>query len=204
MIYFLDFEASSLADGSFPIEVAWVDRNGQGEHYLIRPAAAWLDAAGNPLAWGADSERIHGISFAALLVEGVAHDRVAKRVAHVLGSGDAQVYSDGSESDGYWMRRLLGAADIRFPVPVLDVQTLYASACRPLLTLLPPEGVDGRWRAEQRIGNLAREVVAAAEEAEHVRSRVQHRALPDAESLWRTWRAIRDQVARRIVTEIKQ
>jgi hypothetical protein len=204
MIYFLDFEASSLANDSFPIEIALVDENGQGEHYLIRPAPEWLDADGHPLAWGADSERIHSISFAALLADGVAHDRVAKRVAHVLGRGNAQVYSDGSESDGCWMRRLLGAADILLPVSVLDIQTLYGSACGPLLTLIPPEGTDNRWRAEQRIRNLAREVVAAAEEAEHICSRVQHRALPDAESLWRTWRAIRDEIARRILREMEQ
>jgi hypothetical protein len=201
VLYFLDFEASSLADDSFPIEVASIDQNGQGEHYLIRPAAEWLDAIGNPLAWGADSERIHGISFAALLAEGVAHDRVAKRVGHVLGRGNAQIYSDGPESDGYWLRRLLRATDSLLPVSVLDIQTLYGSACRPLLVMIPPEGIEGRWRAEQRIKNLAREIVAAAEEAEHVRSRVQHWALPDAQCLSKTWRAIRDAVAWHVARE---
>ena len=84
MKFFLDVEASSLADGSFPIEVAWVDETGQGEHYLIRPAPRWLDGAGFPLAWNVGSERLHGISFATLLVEGISHVRVAKRVAQVL------------------------------------------------------------------------------------------------------------------------
>ena len=53
MILFLDFEASSLLPGSFPIEVAWVDETGQGESYLIRPHEGWLDeVAGNP-GWSA-------------------------------------------------------------------------------------------------------------------------------------------------------
>lgn len=34
-----------------------------------------------------------------------------------------------------------------------------------------------------------------------MRPRVHHRALPDAESLWRTWRAIGDESAIRAATE---
>jgi hypothetical protein len=48
---------------------------------------------------------------------------------------------------------------------------------------------------------MAREIVAIAEEAEHLRPRVQHRALPDAESRWRIWRTIKDKVARRLAEE---
>jgi hypothetical protein len=43
MIYFLDIEASSLDHDGFPIEVAWIDENGKGEAYFIRPADHWLD-----------------------------------------------------------------------------------------------------------------------------------------------------------------
>jgi hypothetical protein len=38
MIVFLDFEASSLARHSYPIEVAWVFEDGASEAHLIRPA----------------------------------------------------------------------------------------------------------------------------------------------------------------------
>ena len=69
MIYFVDFEASSLRSGSFPIEVAWVNEDGQGESYLIRPAEGW-----NP-EWSPQSERTHGIALAALLEHGVPHAR---------------------------------------------------------------------------------------------------------------------------------
>jgi hypothetical protein len=58
-----------------------------------------------------------------------------------------------------------------------------------------------RARAEERVRSMAREIVAIAEEAEHLRPRVQHRALPDAESRWRIWRTIKDKVARRLAEE---
>jgi len=48
---------------------------------------------------------------------------------------------------------------------------------------------------------MAREIVASAEEAELLRPRAHHRALPDAESLWRTWRAIKDEIARRLAEQ---
>ena len=43
MIVFLDFEASSLSDDSYPIEVGWVFEDGRTEAHLIRPAPAWTD-----------------------------------------------------------------------------------------------------------------------------------------------------------------
>ena len=50
MIHFLDFEASSLMKGSFPIEVAWVDQDAQAESYLIKPAPfCILDEVDAPL-----------------------------------------------------------------------------------------------------------------------------------------------------------
>lgn len=201
MIYFLDFEASSLEQNSFPIELAWVDQTGQGESYLIRPAPEWLDASSNPLDWSVDSERLHRIAFANLADKGVTHERVAKRALDVLARPNVRVFSDGIEYDNHWMRSLLGAAGLRSSVLIQDIRTLYGLACRPLMDLIPPENTEGRWRATQRLGNLAQEIVAAAEEQEHLRPRVHHRAVPDAESLWRTWRAIQDQIARRVAEE---
>lgn len=48
MIVFVDFEASSLAKASFPVEVAWVFENGAARTSLIRPASGWDD-------WSADA-----------------------------------------------------------------------------------------------------------------------------------------------------
>lgn len=43
MKVFLDFEASSLSDQSYPVEVAWVFQDGRTESHLINPAPEWVD-----------------------------------------------------------------------------------------------------------------------------------------------------------------
>jgi hypothetical protein len=195
MISFLDCEASSLRDASFPIEVAWVDQHGHGEQHLIRPAPAWLDSNGCPKDWSPEAERLHGLAFDHLLEHGAMHTVVASRVAECLGAPDVQVYSDAPTADGTWIGRVLLVAGLATPVPVLDIQQLYRQSCRRLLGLLPAGGV-ARQRAEQRIGNLSKEIIEAAEEAEHVAPGPRHRALPDAQRLWRTWRAVEQAVVR--------
>ncbi len=54
MLVFLDFEASSLAKRSYPIEVGWVFEDGLGAEYLIRPAPDWTD-------WDEEAAAVHGI-----------------------------------------------------------------------------------------------------------------------------------------------
>ena len=49
---FLDFEASSLEKGGFPVEVGWVLEDGTEEAHLIRPAPDWT-------VWSAEAEAIH-------------------------------------------------------------------------------------------------------------------------------------------------
>ena len=169
--YFLDFEASSLNSGSRPIEVAWVDADGRGESHLIRPAPGWED-------WSPASERLHGISREMLEREGKPHSWVAKRALAALAG--AEVFADQPAFDGHWLGMLLEAAGIPERIPVLDVALAYGRACRPLL-----EAGD-RHRAEAD----ARRIVAEAEEAGMVHGRARHRALPDAEALWRRWREI--------------
>ena len=94
MILFVDPEASSLARRSFPVEVAWVDQDGHGESYLIRPADTLLSPEHGPLEWSPASERIHGISLATLLDEGTNHERVAHRAAQVMAQPQVVVCSN--------------------------------------------------------------------------------------------------------------
>lgn len=201
MIYFLDLEASSLSRDSFPIEIAWVDGDGQGESYLIRPAEEWLNPLTGSPDWSAASERVHGISLRQLEDEGKPHDWVARRAAKVLASRRVTAASNAETFDEAWTTRLLQAGGVRQRIEVVDVGKLYQFACRPLLALLPPGEGTERDRAEDRVLMLAREIVARAEEAEAMRPRVAHRALSDAESLWRTWKAIRGAVADRLARE---
>lgn len=193
MIYFVDFEASSLLPGSFPIEVAWVNTHGQGESYLIRPLEAWLDGGG----WSRESEAVHGISLDTLTKNGVPVERVAKRAADALSSRRVMACSDAPEFDGSWMEALLGAGERNGrAVRLLDVQQIYGWTCRPLLDGLAGLDSAERERAEQEMRNTATGIIARAQEVEALHPRIHHRALSDAESLWRTWRAVREEVER--------
>ena len=194
MILFLDFEASSLLPGSFPIEIAWVDETGQGESYLIRPHEGWLDeAAGNP-GWSAASAAVHGIGFETLMTEGVPAERVAGRAAEVLGRSNVVACSDNPGFDGMWLETLLDASRLRSSSALVDVRQVYVWACHPLRALSPPGQTED---ADRRFGDLAAEIISDAVEAEVLRPRIHHRALPDVESLWRTWRAVRVETVRR-------
>jgi hypothetical protein len=197
-LFFLDFEASSLLPGSFPIEVAWVAEDGTSESHLIRPADHWLDAARGHPGWSPESEMIHGISLESLMREGEPVEVVARRTEDVLTRLTALVCSDSPPSDGYWLQRLLEAGNMRREVPIVDIYTVYGWSCRALLHLLPPIDHPDRSRGEQRVSNLSREIVGRAEEAEHVAQRIRHRALPDALSLWRTQQAIKAEVRRQL------
>ena len=198
-MYFVDFEASSLGELGFPIEIAWADQNGQGETYLIRPADGWL-TPGYP-EWSAASERIHEIGLATLMKEGVPCEQVAKRAAAVLGSAQVFACSDAPPFDGRWLEMLLTAGSQHRTVRLLDVQRVYGWACRPLLDLLPLGDGPVRESAEERLRDMVNDIVTGAEDEEALRPRVHHRALSDAESLWRTWRSIRERVARRLTEE---
>ena len=195
MIWFVDFEASSLLPGSFPIEVAWVDMDGVGESHLIRPTEEWLDGG---RGWSHQSEAVHGISLDTLMRDGEPPERVARRTAEVLAVAGLIVCSDAPGYDGHWMEMLLAEGGQQRGVRLADVAQLYGFACRPLLDgLVQLDGLE-RERAEAGIRNLAREIVAGAEEAERLRLRVRHRALADAEGLWWTWMAVQAEVARHL------
>lgn len=103
MRVFLDFEASSLSKGSYPIEVGWAGEDGSEEGHLIRPAPEWTD-------WDASAEAIHKISRQALLDEGEPHDQVARRMLEVLGR--REVYVTAPSWDGMWLSKLLRAAGL--------------------------------------------------------------------------------------------
>jgi len=179
--YFIDFEASSLSDLSYPIEVAWVDQDGHGESYLISPAPDWTD-------WSSQSEAIHNISHQMLKDHGASHRKVAQRAARILGSEGVQVYADQPAFDGRWLRVLLASAGLP-QIQIRDVTEKYGEACRPLF--------DAAANQQQAI-DKAFEIVAAAENAEAMLSRTRHRALPDAQGLWWTWRRIQSLVAKEL------
>lgn len=176
MIFFVDFEASSLEKGGFPIEVGWVSETGDAESHLIRPAPGWE-------VWSAEAERIHRISLPQLLQEGAPHTWVAQRMAEVL-TGHA-LFASAPSWDGQWLSKLLRAAGLpRHALRLRDTDEAQLEAVTAVLETLSaqPEG-------------LREEIVAAGRQASEARAPA-HRAAADARRELEIWRDIRSRAAR--------
>jgi hypothetical protein len=167
---FLDFEASSLAKDSYPIEVAWVFEDGASERHLIRPAPGWTD-------WDPGAEAMHHLSRAMLEAEGEAHDAVARRVLEVLGTH--AVYASAPSWDGKWLSVLLRAGGLpRHAMRLKHSDEAHLEAAREALQAAGV--VDG-------LDALAAGIVERVRAAVEVEPAV-HRALEDAERERRVWR----------------
>lgn len=114
---FIDFEASSLAPDSYPIEVAWSDGDGRFEAHLIDPSSvpAWID-------WSDAAQAVHGIRRDTLLVEGRDPGWVCDRLS--ADAGGQTLYSDAAEFDRAWLLELFRGA--RRPRPSIEVASIEA------------------------------------------------------------------------------
>lgn len=103
---FLDIEASSLNSGSYPIEVAWSDADGDIESHLINPyhVDRWVD-------WDLHAQALHGLSREYLMKHGEAPWAVARRVMEVLRY--REIYSTAPEFDQFWLDELFRAAGVK-------------------------------------------------------------------------------------------
>ncbi len=125
MLVFLDFEASSLADKSYPIEVAWVFEDGRSRSSLLRPAPGWTD-------WSVEAERIHGLSRERLDTEGAAVEAIAHEMVETL-SGHA-LYASAPSWDGKWLSVLLRAAGLpRHTLRLGKSDDAFAATARDIL-----------------------------------------------------------------------
>jgi hypothetical protein len=167
MRVFVDFEASSLAKDSYPIEVGWVFEDGRAEAHLIRPASHWTD-------WDPLAEAVHGIPRETLVRDGEPHVQVARRVLKALGGHCA--YASAPSWDGKWLSVLLRGARLpRHALRLKDTDEAQIEIAREALrAALPGE------RLEAAVTAVLREVRA--------RPRAQaHRALADARQELQTW-----------------
>jgi DNA polymerase III epsilon subunit-like protein len=98
----LDFEASSLSQESWPIEVglSWI-ANGHVQTWssLIRPDPAW-----NLGDWSPQSAEVHGISLSDL-EDAPSAAEVAEAFLYVVGR--RRLVSDATEFEAGWLSRLL-------------------------------------------------------------------------------------------------
>jgi hypothetical protein len=175
MHVFLDFEASSLADQSYPIEVGWVFEDGRGEAHLIKPVAAWTD-------WNPRAEALHRISREELAAHGEPVEVVAHRVLEQLSAHP--VYVSAPSWDGKWLSVLFRAAGVpRHAMRLRDTDFAQVEAVIALLEPLVPVA-DLKPRVEVVV-QRARDIAAYKP--------AKHRALPDAEHERQVWLEVRRQ-----------
>ncbi|SFP45096.1 transcriptional regulator [Sphingomonas rubra] len=181
MKVFLDFEASSLSDRSYPVEVAWVFQDGRSESHLIRPATEWTD-------WDEEAEAIHGISREQLAGEGDPHDVVGARMVEAL--IDHELFASAPSWDGKWLSVLLRGAGLpRHALRLRNTdEALRATATEILQGALPAARLDIEVHA----------LVASANAGKQARPA--HRALPDAQGEYETWLRLR-QTARELLAQ---
>lgn len=173
MLVFLDFEASSLARHSYPIEVAWVFEDGASETHLIRPAEGWED-------WDAAAEAIHHIPRETLLRDGMPHDALARRMVEQLSGHD--LVASAPSWDGKWLSALLRAAGLpRHALRLRDTDEVQRETVRNILL----DRVAGE-HLEAEIERLRTAAIGALPQAATA-----HRALADAEDERARWLAVR-------------
>jgi DNA polymerase III epsilon subunit-like protein len=180
MLVFLDFEASSLAKRSYPIEVAWVFADCDAhpapeETHLIRPAPDWTD-------WDPEAEAIHGIAGDTLLRDGEPLEVVAARMVEVL--DDHTLVASAPSWDGKWLSALLRTAG--WPRHRLRLGSTAAARRAHVAQVLE----EARWPVST-IGE-AIAAVLAKEESVRPNSTIAHRALPDARAERDRWLAAGD------------
>lgn len=184
MLVFLDFEASSLSDTSFPVEVGWVWEDGREEAHLIRPAPRWTD-------WDMQAQAIHGIPRAELEAKGEDHAVVARRMVDVLSGHD--LCASAPSWDGKWLSALLRAAGIpRHTLRLRDSDDVIAEAARAILEPhCPPE------QLERTLGSIL--TLDDLKEAAPA-----HRALEDARAEWQKWQRVMERTHETARTAKKQ
>lgn len=122
-VIFVDFEASSLHENSWPIEVGlcWFNENKalQSASKLIRPESYWEESG-----WDEISAEVHGISKAELMVADPA-PAVADWVLSMI--GEKRLISDCPSYDERWMSTLLSTSTKEHGYAHFEMILHYAS-----------------------------------------------------------------------------
>lgn len=180
MFVFLDFEASSLAKDSYPIEVGWVFEDGRSGGMLIRPAPEWSD-------WDLRAQAVHRIDRATLLRDGTPHGAVAAHLVEMM-EGHA-LFASAPSWDGKWLSVLLRAAGLpRHSLRLRDTDLACRETAGAILgPVLPADALEAEIDAIVKAVDEARTTVPPA-----------HRALADAEGERDRWLQVRDEAHKRI------
>ncbi|KAA2235883.1 hypothetical protein [Salinarimonas soli] len=119
-LYTIDFEASSLEPGGYPIEVGLAFWGAPDEPVyswstLICPTDEWTQHGD----WSKASRAVHGISQAEAKAHGRPPSLVAKAVSEALTTCRV-LWCDGGPYDAQWARALFKPAGLRLPCPLGD------------------------------------------------------------------------------------
>jgi len=120
-LIFLDFEASSLSDYSWPIElgIAWItpEQLVKSEAKLIRPRHEWPRSD-----WSRRSEAIHGIALKEVESDGTDASAVAGwYLEQTIGK---KVISDNPRWEALWLKRLLKTLTREPTISIIDFNAL--------------------------------------------------------------------------------
>jgi hypothetical protein len=123
-VLIIDFEASGLGPGSWPIEVgiAWVE-GGEVRSWssLIRPEPVW-----DLNLWDMFAQDVHGIRLSDLEGAPTAWSVAEELLARVAGR---PVFSDAPEFDGRWAQRLLDAQASPDGIRILELDLAVGAVC---------------------------------------------------------------------------
>ncbi len=115
LLTFLDIEASGIHEDSYPIEVGWVDTEGNESSFLIKPIPEWTH-------WDLKAQQIHAIPRSVLLDQGITIHQACLALNKQLGAED--IYSDAAVYDGEWLKTLFNAAGIKPSFTLRDIREL--------------------------------------------------------------------------------
>ena len=154
-IIFLDVEASGLHRTSYPFEVGWAFLDLNVDGFLLRPAPEWT-----AWDWSFESEKIHGISRAECLRDGIDVRDAARRLNEALAG--AALFCDSPGFDGDWLRKLFEASGV---APAFDLR--LQDALTPIRAALAQRGED-LWAVEQRLQAVCPRPHRAAADARYL------------------------------------
>ena len=104
---FLDCEASSLANDSYPIEVAWSNSDGEIESFLIniyRYPNGYDD-------WSREAQSLHGITKQYLSEKGKEPEFIVEQMEKKLKG--KRLLTDAPDWDEFWVRRLYESVSVK-------------------------------------------------------------------------------------------
>ena len=155
-IAFLDVEASSLGNDSYPIEIAYATEDGKEWSALIKPMAHWFD-------WDEESEKVHNIPRSDL-VAGMNPGDALAHLNHMVEEGYV-FHTDAPSWDEFWISRIMADLDFDKRPSLKSLQMLVYNIYEDKLDF------GSRIREYENIKKSVNETTDA---------RITHRALDDA------------------------